>query len=63
VESVHQEANKIGAQPLVVYGFYRTPMYVAFPSELLEREGKTIRLEESMDLEEFLENFDMSDQR
>lgn len=59
VESIVEESKRVGAQPLIVYGFYRTPIYVGFPSELLECEGKTIRLGEGMELTDFLENFDL----
>lgn len=59
IKTVVDESEKIGAQPLIVYGFYRTPIYVAFPLKLLEKESKTVRLEGSMKLEKFLENFEM----
>lgn len=57
IETVLEESDKIGTQPLIVYGFYRSPIYVGFPDELLDEEGRTIRLEESLELDEFLEKF------
>lgn len=59
LESIIEESEKVQAQPLITYGFYRTPIYVGFPSELMERGSKTVRVEESMTLEKFLENFEM----
>ncbi|MFP4633867.1 MAG: hypothetical protein ACLFM9_02745 [Candidatus Aenigmatarchaeota archaeon] len=57
VEKIKNEAEKIGAQPLITYGFYRSPIYVETPPELLGREGKNIRLEEGVKLEGFLDNY------
>lgn len=57
IKSVVEESEKVGSQPLIAYGFYRSPIYVGFPSELLEEEGKTVRLEESLEMDEFLENY------
>lgn len=57
IKSVLEESKKLGAQPLIVYGFYRSPIFVGFPSELLEGDDKTVRLEGSMELSEFLDNY------
>ncbi len=57
IKDVKNEAEKIGATPLIVYGFYRTPIYVGTVDELLDREGKNVRLEEGIKLENFLDNY------
>lgn len=57
VRSIIEEAEKIGTQPLIVYGFYRTPIYVELPSKMMDHEGKTVRLEEGIELEDFMENY------
>ncbi len=57
IESVKEEAEKIGSVPLIVYGFYRTPIYVKEAEELLDRDGKHIRLEGGVKLDDFLENY------
>lgn len=57
IESVKEEAEKIGSTPLIVYGFYRSPIYVGTVDELLDREGKNVRLEEGIELENFLQNY------
>lgn len=57
VESVIEEAEKIGTQPLIIYGFYRSPIFVAIPVDIVETGNKTIRLGGSMKLGGFLENF------
>lgn len=59
IESILEESGKVGAQPLIAYGFYRTPIYVGFPSELIESDGKNVRLEEGTKLGEFLDNFEL----
>ncbi len=57
IESVKKEAEKLGSVPLIVYGFYRTPIYVELAGDLIEREGKHIRLEEGVKLSSFLDNY------
>lgn len=57
VEKMVNEADKIGAQPLIIFGFYRTPIYVELPQDLLKEDGKTIRLEKSLKLTNFLEKY------
>lgn len=59
LKSIIQESEKVGAQPLIAYGFYRTPIYVEFPSELVSKESKNVRLEEGIEIEEFLENYEI----
>ncbi|MFP4117052.1 MAG: hypothetical protein ACLFQ8_02900 [Candidatus Aenigmatarchaeota archaeon] len=57
IKDVKNEAEKIGATPLIVYGFYRTPIYVGTVDELLERGGKNVRLEQGIKLEKFIDNY------
>ncbi len=57
IRSVRDEAEKIGATPLIVYGLYRTPIYVGLVEDLLEGDGKNVRLEKGIKLEDFLENY------
>lgn len=57
VDKMIEESEKLGAESLILYGFYRTPIYVEFPKELKDVDSKTIRLEESMKLTDFLENY------
>ena len=52
VEKIVHESKKLGARPLMVYGFYRSPIYVAFPEELLKR--KVMRVEGGMKLKELI---------
>ncbi len=52
VEKIINESKKLGAKPLIVYGFYRTPVFVAFPEEM----GEVIRLEVGKKLEDFLKS-------
>lgn len=59
LEKIIRESKKFKAQPLMTYGFYRTPIYIGFPNELLEEDGKTVRVEGGMILEKFLENYDL----
>jgi len=57
VEKIKREAENVGAQPLITYGFYRTPIYVETASELLEEDGENVRLEKGVKLKDFLENY------
>ncbi|MCD6477706.1 MAG: hypothetical protein J7K87_01760 [Candidatus Aenigmarchaeota archaeon] len=52
VEKIIRESKKIGARPLIIYGFYKTPIYVALPEELIKK--KVIKIGGEMTLEEFL---------
>jgi len=54
VEKIIKESEKIKTTPLIVYGFYRTPPFVEFPKNVVNK--KTIRLEEGQELVEFLRN-------
>lgn len=58
LERVIRESEKVGAQPLIAYGFWRTPIYVEFPTELVDKDGKNVRLEAGMELEEFLDKYE-----
>ena len=55
VIKIMRESEKIGTTPLIVYGFYKTPAFVEFPKNVVNK--KTIRLEEGLKLETFLEEF------
>ncbi len=57
IRSVKEEAERLGTSPLIIYGFYRTPLYVEPAEDLLEREGKHVRLEGEVKLENFLDNY------
>ena len=57
LEKLVRNASTLNAQPLVAYGFSRTDVHVAFPDELMKAEGKNVRLNEGMDLEGFLKNY------
>lgn len=50
--------RELKAEPLITYGFYRSPIYVEFPEGLLEERNnnKTVRLEEGKKLGKFLED-------
>jgi Holliday junction resolvase len=54
VKKLYREAGKREAVPLLLYGFARSPIYVALPSDLEETE-KFYKLKEGRTLEEFLE--------
>lgn len=57
IEKFYREAGKERAKPLIVYGFARTPIYIAFPSEL-EETGKMYRIKDGKrKLEDFLKGF------
>lgn len=55
LEKIVREAEKLGAKPLIIYGFMRTPAYVAFPEELLKK--KAARLEANLELDKFLSSY------
>ncbi len=57
IRSVKEEAEKIGATPLLVYGLYRTPIYVDIADDLLTGESKNVRLEKGTKLDDFLDNY------
>ncbi|MFP4045823.1 MAG: hypothetical protein ACLFS3_02075 [Candidatus Aenigmatarchaeota archaeon] len=59
IESVIEEAEKLGTEPLILYGFYRSPIYVALAEDIVDKGGKTVRLEESTKLDDLLDNFKM----
>ncbi len=52
LEKITREAGKIGAVPLIIYGFLRSPIFVAFPEELMEKNAA--RLEAGLELKDFL---------
>ena len=52
VEKIIKEAKKLCARPLIIYGFHRTPLYVAFPEDLLKKD--VIKVEEGMKLVDYL---------
>ncbi len=54
VEKIMREAKKLGAKPLIAYGFYRSPIFVAFPEEF---EG-VVKLEPGLELKKFLESME-----
>jgi len=54
LEKIIRESEKIGARPLLVYGFYRSSIFVAFPEKLVEK--NVVRLEEGLELESFLDS-------
>lgn len=55
LEKIVREAEKLVARPLIIYGFLRSPAYVAFPEELLKK--KAARLEACLELDEFLSSY------
>ncbi|QQG39578.1 MAG: hypothetical protein HYS81_04330 [Candidatus Aenigmatarchaeota archaeon] len=57
VSKIISNASVLNAQPLVVYGFNMGDAFVAFPEELLKNDGKTVRLEDGMLLEKFLQSY------
>lgn len=59
LKKIIKESKKLKAEPLVIYGFYRTPVYVGFPEELLKSEGRTVRVEKGMTLKKFLRNYEV----
>ena len=54
VEKIIKESKKLNTIPLIVYGFYRSPIFVAFPEELIKK--SVVKLEENLKLEDFLKN-------
>jgi len=54
LDKLIKESEKIGAVPLVIYGFYRTPVFVEFPDNIKNK--KTIRLEKGLELKKYLSN-------
>jgi Holliday junction resolvase len=52
VEKILKESRKLGAKPLIVYGFQRSPAFVAFPEKLIERD--VVKLEPGLELKTFL---------
>jgi len=52
VEKIIREAKKLKAMPLIIYGFYRTPVFVAFPEEIIKK--GVIKMENGLKLEDFL---------
>lgn len=57
IEKIIESGEKLGAQPLITYGFQRTDIFVAFPGELLGGDNKHVRLEEGISLDSFLDNW------
>lgn len=53
VNKIINESKKLNTEPLLIYSFYRKPIYVEFPKDL-KLKGRTIRLEEGIKLENFL---------
>lgn len=56
VEKIIKESEKLHTEPLIIYSFYRTPVYIEFPKEL-NTNKKTIRLEQGLTLRHFLKKF------
>ncbi len=54
LEKIIRESRKFCAKPLIIYGFYRSPVFVAFPEELLKKSAA--RLEHGLKLKDFLKN-------
>jgi len=52
VEKIIREAKKLSATPLIIYGFYRTPIFVAFPEEIIKKD--VMKMVEGLRLDEFL---------
>ncbi len=52
LEKIIKESKKLGARPLVVYGFYRSPIFVDFPGKLVKK--NVARLTGGIRLEDFL---------
>lgn len=53
LEKIIRESKRFNTRPLIIYGFYRSPIFVAFPEELLKKE--TGRVEPGLKLKNFLE--------
>ncbi|UCG95761.1 MAG: hypothetical protein JSV92_01785 [archaeon] len=53
LEKIIAESKKLGARPLIIYGFYRSPAFVAFPEKLMKKNAA--RLEAGLELKEYLE--------
>lgn len=52
VEKIIKESGKLGARPLIVYGFQRSPAFVTFPEKLIKR--GVVKLEPGLELKTFL---------
>jgi len=56
IEKIVREADAVGAEPLIIYGFRYSPVFVSFPREFLKTEGSA-KLEGGLKLKDFLESF------
>lgn len=54
VEKLIREGEKLKTKPLVVYGFYRSPVFVDFPERLIRK--RIIKLSGGKKLEEYLQS-------